>query len=126
MDNDRFEKLVADGIDALPEHVLKRMQNVAVLIEDEMSLEDRREGGYGDEDVVFGLYVGVPLAERGVDYAELPDRILIYKKPILEAYTDEEDIKACVENTVWHEVAHHFGFGEEWVEREEERRGKTL
>ena len=66
----------------------------------------------------------VPQTERGVDYQALPDKITIFKKPILEAYSDPKDIKECVENTVWHEVAHHFGYGEEWIAREEKVRGK--
>ncbi len=126
MTDQEFEKLVAAGIDALPAHVHEKMHNVAIIVADRMSDEDRALGGYRDGEVVFGLYVGVPLTERGLEYTELPDRIYIYKEPILAAYSDPKDITACVANTVWHEVAHHFGFGEEWVEREELRRGKML
>ena len=76
---------------------------------------------------MFGLYEGVPLIERGLaDELLLPDKITIFKLPILAAYTDPEDIATCVSNTVWHEVAHHFGMDEEQVQEEEIKRGKIL
>lgn len=117
MNSEEFEQLVIAGIDMLPPHVHALMKNVAVVIEDEA------EGG----EQLFGLYEGIPLTERGAEYdLVLPDKITIFKHTILAAYTNEEDIKACVANTVWHEVAHHFGYDEEWVEMEEIKRGKTL
>jgi predicted Zn-dependent protease with MMP-like domain len=56
----------------------------------------------------------------------MPDKISIFKEPILAAYSRKKDVAACIENTVWHEVAHHFGMSEEEVEAEEIRRGKTM
>ena len=125
MPDAEFQKLVEAGLDALPERVQKLMKNVAVVIAEDITHEQRAEQGLGPEEMLLGLYEGVPQPERGIDYAALPDRITIFKKPILACYDDPEDIKACVENTVWHEVAHHFGFDEEWIAREEERREKT-
>jgi len=126
MDDAQFETLVAEGIDALPERIRKLMHNVAIVVEDEMAPEVRTEYGYAPDDIIFGLYEGVPQTERGGDYFALPDKISIFRNPILATYDDPADIRECVANTVWHEVAHHFGFGEEWIEREEGRRGKTL
>lgn len=126
MTDEYFEQLVAEGIDALPEKVQARMENVAVIVADDMEPETRKEYGYAPDEIIFGLYEGIPLPERGVEYSALPDRITIFKNPILATYADEVDIRACVSNTVWHEVAHHFGFGEEWVDEEERRRGKEL
>jgi predicted Zn-dependent protease with MMP-like domain len=69
----------------------------------------------------------VPQTERGLDDGPLlPDKITIFKLPILATYGRPEDIAKCVENTLWHEVAHHFGMEEEEVEREEVKRGKTI
>ena len=124
MSDEEFMKLVEQGLSALPEHIRSQMNNVAVVIDDEIRPEKKDGMGFGDNHAVFGLYEGVPQTERGVSYQALPDKITIYKRPILEAYTEEQDIKECIENTIWHEVAHHFGFGEEWIAREEERRGK--
>ena len=61
-----------------------------------------------------------------MDSLSLPDKITIFKNPILEAYSNADDIAACVANTVWHEVAHHFGMEEDEVEAEEVKRGKVL
>lgn len=126
MSDEEFEKLVSEGIDALPEKILKRMHNVAIVIEDEPTAEDLAAEGMGPDETMFGLYQGVPLTERGSDYGALPDKITIFKKPILAAYSDPKEIKACIENTVWHEVAHHFGFDDPWIYNEEQKRGKTL
>ncbi len=125
MTDEEFIGLVDAGMAALPEHVRSLVRNVAIVIDDDISEEKKVEMGFETSDVVFGLYEGIPQTERGVDYQALPDKITIFKKPILEAYQAPDDIRECVENTVWHEVAHHFGYGEEWVEREENERGKT-
>lgn len=122
MTDDEFAKLVDQGIDTLPERFQKLMQNVAVVIADDPPTELQDADGGG---VVFGFYEGVPVPERGSEYSELPDKITIFKNSILSRYSNPEDIRECVENTVWHEVAHHFGFDEAWVAREEIRRGKT-
>lgn len=124
MTDAEFMKLVEAGIDSLPLKIRKEIDNVAIVIDDEITALKMNEMGFEPGDVVFGLYEGIPKTERGVEYQALPDKITIFKKPILETYSDPEDIKSCVENTVWHEVAHHFGYGDPWIEREEERRGK--
>ena len=122
MDHAAFEALVVAGVEALPEQFRELLSNVAIVIEDQPSEEVAAAFGDGD---LFGLYEGVPVPERGSEYAELPDRITIFKEPILARYTAPDDIKECVENTVWHEIAHHFGYDEAWVAAEEIRRGKT-
>lgn len=124
MTDQEFMNLVDAGVSVLPERIKSLIRNVAVVVDEEISEEKMREMGFEAGDVVFGLYEGVPQTERGVEYQSLPDKITIYKKPILEAYSDPADIKECVENTIWHEVAHHFGYGDPWIEREEGRRGK--
>lgn len=125
MTDEAFEKLVEEGIAALPAWVHEKLENVAFLIADEPSEVQRIENALADGETLFGLYEGVPLIERGNQSPELPDRITIFKKPILSAYESAEKVKACVMNTIWHEVAHYFGHDEEWVEEEERRRGKT-
>lgn len=126
MTNSEFKKLVARGIDELRPDILARMENVAIVIADEPTLKQRHENGIEVGGVLFGLYEGVPLIERDRGEFMLPDKITIFKKPILEVYSSPKDIATCVSNTVWHEVAHHFGLDEDEVEAEERRRGKTL
>lgn len=126
MEDEQFEQLVDAGITAIPERIRANMQNVAIVIEDEPGEQHRGDYEYGEGGEIFGFYEGIPLPERGIDYGHLPDKITIFKGPILRTYSSPEDIAACVSNTVWHEIAHHFGYGEEWVAQEEQNRGKTL
>lgn len=127
MEDNEFEKLVAEGIDAIPAHIRALMENVAIVIADEPTMLQRKQNNVLPDEMLFGLYEGIPLTERGEGYNfVLPDKISIFKNPILETYSDPEEIKKCVSNTVWHEVAHHFGRDEEWVAAEEIKRGKTL
>ncbi|MCL7456497.1 MULTISPECIES: metallopeptidase family protein [Micromonospora] len=100
MSRERFEELVGDALDEVPEELLALMSNVVILVED-----DPPPG----EDLL-GLYEGHALTERGWDYAGvLPDRILIYRNPILRICDDDEDVVDEVAVTVVHEIAHHFG-----------------
>lgn len=117
--------LVSEAIDALPSWVHEKLENVAFLVKDEPSKAQRKEHDVQNGETLFGLYEGVPLSERGSEAVIYPDTITIFKKPILEAYAVSDDIRKCVHNTIWHEVAHYFGHDEEWVAEEEIKRGKT-
>ncbi|EHR48643.1 hypothetical protein SacmaDRAFT_0336 [Saccharomonospora marina XMU15] len=100
MSEARFEELVADALDQLPPEFASAMDNVVVLV------EERNES----EPDILGLYHGVALTERGHDYGGvLPDRISIYREPILGMCDTEDDVVEEVLVTVVHEVAHHFG-----------------
>lgn len=126
MTDEEFEKLVAEGIDRLPMHILAKLKNVAIVIEDSPTKEQQETHDLGGADTLFGLYEGVPQTERGMEFVLMPDKISIFKKPILATYVDPEDVRECVANTVWHEVAHYFGMDESEVGREEIKRGKFL
>jgi predicted Zn-dependent protease with MMP-like domain len=106
-----FEQLVADALDAIPEELGKRMENVAVVVEDwptPAQLAGRRG-------TLLGLYEGVPLTKRSpLSYAgAVPDRITIFRGPICEMTADQEARVELVKTTVIHEVAHHFGISDE-------------
>ncbi|SCG60037.1 Predicted Zn-dependent protease, minimal metalloprotease (MMP)-like domain [Micromonospora coxensis] len=104
MSRERFEELVGEALDEVPEELLGLMSNVVILVED-----DPPPG----EDLL-GLYEGHALTERGWDYAGvLPDRILIYRRPILRICDTEDDVVDEVAVTVVHEIAHHFGIDDE-------------
>ena len=101
MSADRFEELVADALDTVPEPPLRLLDNVVILIEEEPDDGDPH---------LLGLYEGYPLTERGSDYgAVLPDRILIFRGPLLRMCRSEEQVVDEVRVTVVHEIAHHFG-----------------
>ena len=115
MSRGEFERVVESALDELPKEFAGRLENVAVLVKDEPDPEDLAELGLspsGDRDELFGLYSGVPLIEREAGYSELPDRILIYKGPILRACRSRREAVGEIKKTVIHEIGHHFGLGE--------------
>jgi len=111
----RFRELVAEALDDLPEEFGELLDNVAVVVEDEPDPELLAELGMepqkGDE--LLGLYHGIPLDARGFDYGGLPDRVAIYRGPILRIAHSRREIVEQVRETVLHELGHHFGLREE-------------
>ena len=100
-----FESLVAVALDAIPPELAELIENCVILVEDDPP-EDAPD--------LLGLYEGVPLTERGVTYsATLPDRIFIFRRPILAACDSYEEVVDEVRITVVHEVAHYFGIDDE-------------
>jgi predicted Zn-dependent protease with MMP-like domain len=100
MSRRRFEELVSDALDAVPPVFAEAMDNVVVLVEEYNA----------DEPTILGLYHGVALTQRTSDYGGvLPDRISIYRGPILAMCETEEEVVEEVLTTVMHEIAHHFG-----------------
>lgn len=126
MPGETFEKLIVEGFEKLPEWVKKKISNVAILVEDEPSAEDREAEGLTEQETLLGLYKGIPLPSRGENYGigmTLPDTITLYQKPIEEAA--EEDglpVAHVIAETIWHEFAHHFGIHEEEVQNREKQR----
>ncbi len=106
MDRHRFEELVSEALDALPQWVVDRMENVEVIV------EERPPRG---EPNLLGRYHGIPLTQRGDHYAGvLPDTITLYRRTIQHvAGDDEARLRETVVHTVEHEVAHHFGISDE-------------
>lgn len=104
MDLARFEQAVDQAIELIPSRLRELVDNCVVFIEDEP------EPG---EDV-FGYYDGIPLSERGSDYTGvLPDRIVIFRHPHLDAADTEDDVIDEIVTTVVHEIAHHFGIDDD-------------
>jgi predicted Zn-dependent protease with MMP-like domain len=96
----RFEELVGDALDLIPPEFARAMNNVVVLVE-EFNTE---------EPSILGLYHGVALTERTSSYGGvLPDRISIYRRPILAICDTEDDVVEEIAVTVVHEIGHHFG-----------------
>jgi len=123
MTKNNFEKIVAAGIDAIPNEFLKKISNVAIVIENKPTAKQLKTLKIRQNWTLFGLYEGVPQIKRDSGYnAVLPDKITIFKKPMEEAANNENDLIEIVKNTVWHEIAHHFGMNEEDVNKAEKRK----
>ena len=134
MTREEFEKLVAEEFPtAVPEAFRGKISNVAFLIEDEPSLALREEEGLGPYETLLGHYRGIPHTARGDYYgmgATMPDTITLFALPILEMAMeqggDEPAVRKVIRDTIWHEVAHHFGMDESAVRRREAERQKDI
>ncbi|RJQ31644.1 metallopeptidase family protein [Candidatus Parcubacteria bacterium] len=125
MNKDQFEELVKDGVAEIPERFLCLIDNVGIVIEKRPTIEQRKKFRLRGGMSLFGLYEGIPRTRRDNGYnGVLPDKITIFMEPILEAARDEEDAKELVRDTVWHEIAHHFGLSERGVREAEKKRLK--
>ena len=105
MKRERFEELVSAAIAEMPEEFRKRLENVAIIVEDR----------HPDEDL-FGLYEGTPLTERGAEAPLYPDRIWIFQEPIEQECEGEDEVKEEIRLTIMHEIAHFFGMDEDEIE----------
>ena len=122
MTSEIFEQLVEEGIGKIPQKFLDKIKNTAIVIEEEPTKEQLKKLKMRKDDFLFGLYEGVPKTERWGGDPLLPDKITIFKKEIEGYARSEEEIKRIVKETVWHEIAHHFGMDEETVRKAEKRR----
>lgn len=114
MDKIAFERLVAMSLKDLPKKFRKRLENIAIVVEDVPSREVLSQCGVKHSKHLLGLYHGVPLGKRGVRYNNvLPDKILIYQKSIEALCRTEEEISLKVREVVMHEIGHYFGMSEE-------------
>lgn len=104
MSREEFEDAVGDSLDLVPDGLMARLDNVVFLVEDEPPPEEGPD--------LLGLYDGVPLTER--DWGmQLPDRIFIYRGPLLRMCEDRDELLDEIAVTVVHEIAHHFGIDDD-------------
>lgn len=122
-DEEGFEKIVAWAIDDLPKEYIDNLSNVAITIEDDPTPAQRIKQGLRRHQTLFGLYEGIPRTSRGNGYnLVIPDRITIFKNP-LEAWSSSlAELMARTRNTVWHEIAHHYGLGHDRIHELERKK----
>jgi len=105
-----FDEVIDDVIDDLPEAFLERLASVAIVVEDEATPEQLAlVGAHG----LFGLYQGVPRTRFGVDNVPLPSKITLFRGPLTRAHRDPERLTRAIEDTLLHEIAHHFGIDDD-------------
>ena len=111
MDEDEFEEAVDAALAEIPDSIARHMDNVAVFIEDRYVPSPHED----PDTVLLGLYEGTPLTERDGWYGagSLPDRIMVYREPILEMCSSRDEVVEEILVTVVHEIAHHFGIDDE-------------
>ncbi|GAB3125738.1 metallopeptidase family protein [Glaciibacter psychrotolerans] len=101
LDHEGFERLVIDELDLLPDDMLDGLDNVIFVV------EDLPEDGSLD---LLGLYDGIALTERGqYGFGEMPDRIILYRQPLLAFCADIDELRDQIHITLVHEIAHFYG-----------------
>jgi predicted Zn-dependent protease with MMP-like domain len=110
---EEFEALVEQALDGLPEEVAELLDNVVVVVEEEPDPADLEALEMAPDEELFGLYQGVPQAERDSFYSALPDRIAIYRGPIVRSCRNRREVLREIRDTVVHELGHHFGLDED-------------
>ncbi len=119
---EKFEKIIQEEIRSIPEKFLKELTNVEICVEDNptpFQLGKLNQRGYS---LLLGLYEGIPKTKRA-NYAQvLPDKITLFQKPLEKVSKSEKDLRKNIRNTIWHEIAHHFGLNEEEVREAERKR----
>lgn len=124
MDEHEFRQIVEEEWANVPSPYNERIRNVALLIEDEPSVEVRRAEGLQGEETLLGIYQGIPLTERGEGYGTggtLPDTITMYRLPtLIEAEESGKEVREVVRDTIWHELGHYFGYDDTHIHQRED------
>jgi predicted Zn-dependent protease with MMP-like domain len=122
MTRERFRGLVAEAIDSIPQRFADHVRNVAIVIEEQPSAELLAEMDVEPPDTLLGLYQGTPLTERRWDHGnDLPDRVLLFQRPIEEDAEIDGDVVGVIGETLIHELGHYFGMSEDEIMAIEDR-----
>lgn len=114
-----FEKMVKAAIETIPMELKEQLENVAFVVQKDPS--DLPQDWEEEDQDLLGLYHGISRKDRGVGYGNvLPDRIVIYQRPLEKISSNLEELKENIRQTVIHEVGHYFGFDEEELRQLEE------
>lgn len=110
VDDDALEAMVVDALERLPEVFRQRLGSVAIVIEDEADAAQLASVGARG---LFGLYQGIPRTRLSADASPAPSKITIFRGPLVRANPRPDALAAAVADTVYHEIAHHFGISDE-------------
>jgi predicted Zn-dependent protease with MMP-like domain len=111
-----FERLVERAVAGIPSPFREALVEVAIVIDDEPSPQQRHENHLAEDEMLYGLYEGVPRTEYGADWVAVPNRITLYRLPLEEDFPDPRDLAEEVRITVIHELAHHLGMDDDRLE----------
>ena len=113
MDKRRFEELVVEAVEALPQRFLDKLANIDIEVRDWPSPQELRSARVPPGATLLGLYVGIPHTRRTRGYhLALPDRIFVYQRPIERLCRSDDEVRERAGRVIKHEIAHHFGLTE--------------
>ncbi len=126
LSDEQFEKMISEAIDTLPARYIEHLNNVAITYADEPTAEQRKKLKLRANESLYGLYEGIPLTERGGNYSMvLPDKITIFKRPIVTFSPDLTSVKAQIKRTLWHEIAHFYGLNHNRIDELQNKKPLT-
>jgi len=120
IDDTTFQELIDREFDSLPKEHRDNVKNVAIIYADEPSAEQRETAKLRHDQTLLGLYEGVPLAQRQGGSSLYPDRIMLFKYPLLMHARNEKELYDEVRHTLWHEIAHYYGLNHTDIHKLEE------
>jgi predicted Zn-dependent protease with MMP-like domain len=107
--DDEFQRLINEALEALPGEHVRNIKNVAILYEDEPTPEQRTKLALRHDQTLLGLYEGQPLSERQGMTRLFPDKITLFKVPLMRYANNEAELREEIKHTLWHEIAHYYG-----------------
>lgn len=117
LSDNQFDALITRAMDELPQEYITGLDNVAIVYEDEPTEEQKQKMKLDSHHLLLGLYEGIPLTHRGNGYSfVLPDKITLFKYPILAVVNNEEELFEQIKRTLWHEIAHYYGLGHDHMD----------
>lgn len=120
--DEEFDRLITRAMDELPQRYIKGLENVAIVYADDPDEFQAQKARLNEHSLLFGLYEGIPLTKRGTNYTfVLPDKITLFKNPILAVSHSNEELFEHVKRTLWHEIAHYYGLDHDRIHHLENR-----
>ena len=122
LSDEAFDALITRAMDELPQEYIRGLQNVAIVMADEPDAEQREKLKLRHGHLLLGLYEGIPRTARtGNEAGALPDKITLFKYPILAVSQDDASLFEQVKRTLWHEIAHYYGLDHDRIDSLERR-----
>ena len=123
--DEAFDALITKAMDELPQDYITGLDNVAILYADEPDEYQREISHLHEHSILLGLYEGIPLTKRGTNYTfVLPDKITLFKLPILSVVNSEAELFEQIKRTLWHEIAHFYGLEHVHIDALERKKKK--
>lgn len=107
--DEQFDAMISRALDSLPGEHVRSIKNIAIVMQDEPTAEQRHKLALRDDQTLFGLYEGIPLPQRQGHQPMLPDKITLFKEPLSRAAATENALQEEIRHTLWHEIGHYYG-----------------
>ncbi len=116
--DDQFDQLISNAMDELPQEYIRGLENVVIVQADDPTPEQLEKMKVDPHHVLLGLYEGTPLTQRGSGFSGmLPDKITLFKHPILAVVSNDDELREQIKRTLWHEIAHYYGLNHSHIDK---------